>query len=106
MPRGIATARHRDDPSTFVEFATDPANRPQAQQFFDLWLQHTLVAFGRPRADEDDHAVELGLRTQGTAGMVRVYLAEIEPFLTRCNLTMPSLAELGIELPGSANAAG
>jgi len=97
----VDAAQHRARPTTFVEYASDPSNRPRAQEFLDRWLQITLVAFGRPRVADEDRAVGLGLRTKGTAEMAHEYLGELAPFLASCHLTLPSLEELEIELSAS-----
>ena len=58
-----------------------------------------LLSLGRPRTTRDQRAVELGLRTQRAAEVVRGFLDDVEPLRVEAGLVMPSLDRLGVELP-------
>jgi 1,2-phenylacetyl-CoA epoxidase catalytic subunit len=99
-PRFAAVARtyveatqSRPRPTRFVEFASDPANRPQAQQYLSRWLTIASQSFGRPDTMADRRSIELGLRSRGSAEMRDLYHAEVRAFVKECGLAVPPLAE-------------
>lgn len=97
----VDAARHRPEPTVFLEFAAEPANRPLAQQFFSRWVEVALRSLGRPGTAGDDRALTLGLRTKNVAQIVRDFFAGLEPFLTQSGLGLPEFARLGLDLPAS-----
>ena len=90
----VETSQGRPEPLRFIEFATDPPNRPQAQQYLNRWLEIAAHSFGRSGTTADRRAVELGIRSRTSAEMRTAFLAEIGSFLKRCGLEMPALDEL------------
>ena len=98
----VEAARHRPEPTIFLEFAADPSNRPLAQQFLSRWAEIGLRSFGRPGTTGDDRALTLGLRTKSVAQMIREFLAGLEPFLLQSGLVLPDFAALGLELPAAS----
>jgi hypothetical protein len=105
---GLAELRELDQPedAAFAEFASEPDNRPQAQQHVHHWLAITLLSLGRPDSAGDARALQLGLRSKGIARIVREYLDGLRPWLARSELVLPDAAALGLELPRAASAAG
>ncbi len=87
-----------EDPA-FLEFCSDPTNRPHAQQLVNRWLVITLLSLGRPDSAGDVRALQLALRSKSVARIVREYLDALAPFLERCQLALPDGAALGLELP-------
>ncbi|MEW6072952.1 MAG: hypothetical protein AB1726_10235 [Planctomycetota bacterium] len=86
----VDAAQGRPEPNRFVEYASDPTNRPQAQQFLNRWVEIALESFGSPGSPGDRRAVELGLRSRSGAEMRGAFLAEIESFVHRCGLVLPA----------------
>ena len=102
VARTLAEADHRvieDEERLFVEYASERSHRPQVQYYWDRWLVVCLLSLGRPRTTRDQRAVELGLRTQRAAEVVRGFLDDVEPLRVEAGLVMPSLDRLGVELP-------
>lgn len=93
----VEAATSRPEPSLFLEFCADPANRPRAQQYLNRWLAVALRSFGRPGTAGDARALALGLRSKSSAQMHDDFVASLEPFLGRCGLVMPAPEELGLE---------
>lgn len=92
----------RPEPTRFIEFASDPSNRPQAQQYLNRWLDIARRSFGRPGTTAGARALELGLRSKSSEQMDAEFHARIEPFLERCGLMWPELVEIEQDRPGSA----
>ncbi len=87
----VEAAARRPEPTRFVEFASDPTNRPRAQQFLNRWIEIARASLGRAGTSADARAVALGLRSRTTAEMQRVFLQRLEPFGRRCGLELPGL---------------
>jgi len=83
----VEAAERRQEPTRFLEYCQDPANRPQAQQFFDRWVRIGLESLGKPGSRGDQRAVALGLRSKTSAELVAEYRERLEPFVERCGLT-------------------
>jgi 1,2-phenylacetyl-CoA epoxidase catalytic subunit len=83
----------------FVDYCSDPANRPHAQQMLNRWLALCLVALGRPGSTGDARAVALGLRSRHAADIAAEFLAGLQPFLDATGLAVPEAGVLGVELP-------
>jgi hypothetical protein len=92
----VDAAASRPEPTRFVEFCAEPTNRPQAQAFLNRWLTLALLSFGRPGSSADARALELRLRSSSVAEMQQQFLDELQPFLARCSLALPALADLGV----------
>ena len=86
----VDASRGRPAPQRFITFASDPTNRPQAQQFLNRWLEIAIAFFGRPGTTGDQRAVALGLRSRSCADMRGAFLVEIHAFLRDCGLEMPT----------------
>ena len=82
----VAAAARRPEPKVFLEFASDPSRRPQAQEFLDRWVDFARRSFGRPGTAADRRAVELGLRKASVAEMEREFERRLGPFLERTHL--------------------
>lgn len=93
----VEAATERPEPTRFVDFCADLANRPQAQQYLTRWLGIALTSFGRPGTSHDARAVELGLRSRTASELVRELLGALAPLVDRCGLAFPDLGDLGIE---------
>jgi 1,2-phenylacetyl-CoA epoxidase catalytic subunit len=89
----------------FAEFCAEEGNRPRAQQLLNRWLSVTIPSFGRPGSRGDVRAVELGLRSTSSAGMIERYFSELRPLLEETGLALPDDDTLGLELPAGARAA-
>lgn len=85
----VDAAQTRPQPTRFTEFASDPANRPQAQQYLNRWFHLASDSFGRPDSTADRRSVELGLRTQSSAEMREAFHVEVRSFVTACHLQVP-----------------
>jgi len=90
----VDAAARRSEPARFLEFAADPTNRPQAQQYLNRWLEISRRSFGRPGTTAGARAVELGLRSQLSADMDAEFRGKLEPFLKRASLQWPELLEI------------
>ncbi len=87
----VEAAARRPEPTRFIDFASDPTNRPQAQQFLNRWVEIAGAALGRPGTSADARAVALGLRSRTSAEMHRVLHQRLVPFARRCRLELRSL---------------
>ena len=92
-PEFIAIARshldasaRRPEPKRFIEYCSDPTNRPQARQFLERWEAFARRAFGRPGTGADARVLELGLRSRSSAEMEAEFREQLAPFLGRCGL--------------------
>jgi hypothetical protein len=92
-------ATRRPEPARFLEFAADPTNRPQAQQYLNHWLEISRRSFGRPGTVAGARAVELGLRSKSSADMDAEFRGKLEPFLKRASLQWPELLEIAQDQP-------
>jgi len=94
----VQAAPRRARPTRFEEFCAEPENRPRAQQLFNKWFAIALAAFGRPDTRGDERAVDLGLRSRGSAAAARAYVERLKPFAARCGLRLPTAEALGLEV--------
>jgi hypothetical protein len=94
----LEAAPGRPRPSRFEEFCAEPQNRPRGQELFNKWFAIALQAFGRPDTRGDERAVELGLRSRGSAAAARAYVERLKSFAQRCGLRLPSAEALGLEV--------
>ena len=67
--------------------------------YWKRWMIEGLMTLGRPGTELDRQTVELSLRSKSAAEVDRQYLDAIEPLRIECNIEMPALNGLGIELP-------
>ena len=94
----LHAAPGRPEPTRFVEFASQDTNRPQAQQYLNLWLSVSLRALGRPGTAGDRKAVELGLRKRTVEETLRDFVGRLGEMMERCGLEFPDATVLGIDL--------
>jgi len=102
VARTLTEADHtvqQSEEDVFKSFCADPGQRPQAQLFFDRWMKVALLSLGRSGTSGDARAVSLGLRRSPIAVLVKNFLDAVEPLRQDCGLKLPSLSELGVELP-------
>ncbi|MAG61979.1 MAG: hypothetical protein QGI93_01640 [Planctomycetota bacterium] len=83
----------------FIEACTHPARRSSAQTYWSRWFPIALRSLGRPRTRQDEQAQELGLRGASAGECIRRFVCDAEPMRRACGLNMPSLNQLGVELP-------
>jgi hypothetical protein len=87
----VEAAAQRPEPSRFLEYCSDPANRPHAQELLARWATAARHSFGRADSPHDAQALKLRLKTKPAAELDRIFCARLEPFLTRCGLRLPQL---------------
>jgi hypothetical protein len=92
----VEASEARPEPSRFQEFCAEPANRVIAQQHLNRWVEIALTSFGRPGTSGDRRALQLGLRSQGSAALREEFLERLRPFRESCGLGLPELAALGV----------
>ena len=83
----------------FIEACTHPSRRSSAQTYWSRWFPIALRSLGRPHTRQDDQAQELGLRGVSAGECIRRFVCDAEPMRRACGLNMPSLNQLGVELP-------
>jgi 1,2-phenylacetyl-CoA epoxidase catalytic subunit len=71
----------------------------RAQAYFERWLAISLRSFGRPGTARGARAMELGLKRRDSAEVVKEYLADLAPTVQRIGLSLPTRAQLGLDLP-------
>jgi len=94
----LHAAPGRPEPTRFIEFASQETNRPQAQQYLNLWLSVSLRALGRPGTAGDRRAVELGLRKRTVEETLRDFLGRLDGTMRQCGLEFPDATVLGVDL--------
>ncbi len=67
------------------------------QPLFERWLRLGLLSFGRPETEGSRYAIEVGLKKRDARAVMHDFLADIAPAVAACGLTVPPLADLGIE---------
>lgn len=73
--------------------------RVRAQRHWNRWVQGCLASVGRLGTPADLRTAELGLRAHPAAEVARAFLDDLEPLRDACGLSLPTLEELGLELP-------
>jgi hypothetical protein len=87
----VAAAAERPPPTRFIEYCSEPANRPQAQEFLDTWVTIARRSFGRADTPADSRAQALGLKTHRAAELDALFCQRLGPLLERCGLVLPAL---------------
>ena len=87
----VEAAQHRPEPSRFLEYCAEPANRPHAQELLDRWVVAARHSFGRSDSPNDARALKLGLKNKRSAELDRHFCEQLEPFLARCGLKLSAL---------------
>lgn len=85
----LEAAASRPEPTRFLEYCTEPSNRPHGQQLIDLWVPVGRRSFGRHDSKFDARARKLGLKSMGAAQMDALFCERLTPFLEACGLTLP-----------------
>jgi 1,2-phenylacetyl-CoA epoxidase catalytic subunit len=68
--------------------ALEPAAR---QEMLNLWVTIARRSFGRTDSPHDAQALKLGLKNRRAADLDRVFCENLQPFLERCGLVLPTL---------------
>ena len=83
-----------------IEYCRDPANRAEAQEYFDKWLAVSMKSFGRPGTAGNKFAIEAGLKTRDSAAIAQDYVDALKHTMRVSGLVFPSrerLAEMDLE---------
>ena len=67
------------------------------QTIFERWLRLGLLSFGRPETEGSHYAIEVGLKKRDARAVMQDFLADIQPAIAASGLTVPQLADVGIE---------
>ena len=89
--RHVEAAKQRPEPTRFLEYCSEPGNRPHGQEFLNLWVTVSRHSFGRTDSPHDARALALGLKTRRAAEMDAEFCRQLQPFLERCGLVLPAL---------------
>jgi hypothetical protein len=84
----VEAARQRPEPTRFLEYCSEVANRPHAQELLDRWVVAARRSFGRVDSPHDARALKLGLKGKRAAELDRVFCERLRPFLGRCGLAL------------------
>ncbi len=84
----VEAAEQRPLPTRFIEYCSEPANRPQAQEFLNTWVTIARHSFGRADTAADKRALELGLKRHRASELDGVFCERLEPLLERCGLRL------------------
>ena len=87
----VEAAAHRPEPTRFIEYCSEPSNRPHGQELLDRWVVAARRSFGRTDSPHDAQALKLGLTTKRGADLDRIFCERMAPVLVRCGLALPSL---------------
>jgi 1,2-phenylacetyl-CoA epoxidase catalytic subunit len=87
----VEAAAQRPEPTRFLEYCSDPANRPHAQELLDRWVLAARRAFGRADSPHDAKALALGLKNRRSAELDRIFCQRLQPFLASCGLELTAL---------------
>jgi 1,2-phenylacetyl-CoA epoxidase catalytic subunit len=87
----VEAARERPEPTRFLEYCAEPANRPHGQQLLDRWVVAARRSFGRVDSPHDARALELGLKNKRAAELDRIFCERLAPLLQQCGLALPAL---------------
>jgi len=88
--RHIEAAATRPEPTRFLEYSSDPANRPHAQELLNRWVLAARRSFGRADSPNDAQALKLRLKNRRSAELDRIFCERLQPFLESCGLVLPS----------------
>ena len=69
----------------------------QKQAIFERWLRLGLLSFGRPETEGSRFAISVGLKKRDAREVAKDFLADIQPAVEACGLTVPPLAKIGVE---------
>jgi len=84
----VEAAAQRPEPTRFVEYCSDVANRPHGQELLDRWVFAARRSFGRADSPHDAQALKLRLKTKRAAELDRIFCERLQPFLKECGLVL------------------
>jgi hypothetical protein len=84
-----AAGAKRPEPTRFLEYCSEPANRPHGQELVNLWVTLARRSFALVDSPHDARALELGLKSKSAAALDAALCERLQPFLARCGLTLP-----------------
>jgi 1,2-phenylacetyl-CoA epoxidase catalytic subunit len=87
----VEAARERPAPTRFLEYCSEPANRPHGQELLARWVLAARRSFGRVDSQNDARALKLGLKTKRAAELDRIFCERLAPLLAECGLVLPAL---------------
>lgn len=87
----VEAAAQRPEPTRFLEYSSEPANRPHAQELLDRWVIAARRAFGRADSPHDAKALALRLKNKRSAELDRIFCERLQPFLTSSGLKLTEL---------------
>ncbi len=85
----VEAAAQRPLPTRFIEYCSEAANRPQAQEFLDRWVTIARHSLGRADTPADARALALRLKTRRARELDLEFCARLRPLLERCGLRLP-----------------
>ena len=91
----VEAAAQRPEPTRFLEYCSEPANRPHAQELLDRWVLAARRAFGRADSPNDAQALKLRLKNKRSAELDRIFCERLKPFLASCGLKLTELEVRG-----------
>jgi 1,2-phenylacetyl-CoA epoxidase catalytic subunit len=80
-----------------VELCRSGRHEAEKQPLFERWLRLGLLSFGRPATEGNQYAISVGLKKRDSREVMKDFLADIQPAVAACGLTIPPLAVIGIE---------
>ena len=84
----VEAAAQRPEPTRFLEYCSEPANRPHGQELLDRWVLAARRAFGRVDSPNDAQALKLRLKNKRAAELDRIFCERLQPFLASCGLRL------------------
>ena len=87
----VEAAAQRPEPTRFIEYCQELANRRHGQEILDSWTTIARHSFGRTDSPHDAQALKLGLKSKRAADLDRVFCERLKPLLDRCGLELPKL---------------
>ncbi len=87
----VEAAAQRPEPTRFLEYSSEAANRPHAQELLDRWVLAARRAFGRADSPHDAKALALRLKNKRSAELDRIFCERLQPFLASSGLKLTEL---------------
>jgi len=87
--RHVEAWMQRPEPTRFQEYASEPRNRPHAQELVERWVPFARRAFGRSDSPYDEKAVKLGLKSKRAAELDASFCERLKPLLAAGELALP-----------------
>lgn len=89
--RHVEAAAQRPEPTRFIEYCSEVANRPHGQELMDRWVLAARRSFGRADSPHDAQALKLRLKNKRAADLDRIFCERLQPFLASCGLKLPQV---------------